>query len=532
VTSFFALARTGAFIGAVLALVACTSNVTSPTPVDDPARVTIQPDTAVLYSGLPTTFTVSGGTGSYAVSSSNQAVIQVNPVLNGRNFTVTPANVVADTPVTITVRDSGTAPLASAALTVRPGTVANDIVITPTSTQGGNCAPAVCSGGDALLFATVSQGGNPLPARGVRLDVVSGDFRFITNVPGQPEVLSTNVTVVSDQAGGVHARIRALPGAPNQTAVVQVTDLGTNAFRRALFTISQATGSSPGFFVVPDTINFTGPNNLQCAVGVRGDVSIFGGSPPYSIGSGGTAFGVSTSVVTTSGGSFYVVANGTCAENVPIPVVDSAGRTAVVTVSNVLGTNAIPDLLVSPDEVTIGECNGTATVSVAGGIPGSFTVSSGSPAITVFSNPSSRTIGISRTIGAVTTPILVGVSSGDKVATITVNLTGDALTTNCDGSSFRLTPSSVVLSSCGPVNVAVTGGAAPYTAFTNNSSLAVTPAAPTPIASGGIFAVQRAAGSATFTSGSVIVRDNAGTLRTLAVTGAGTGAGSGTGACP
>jgi hypothetical protein len=470
-------ARLGAlFLVALTA--ACESSVSGPTPVDDPARVTIQPDTAVLYSGMPTTFTVSGGTGTYAITSSNQAVVQVPSFLNGRTFTVLPANVVADTSVTLSVRDSGIAPLATASLTVRPGTVANDIVVTPTSTQGGSCAPAVCSGGDAILFTTVSQGGNPLPARGVRLEVVTGDFRFITSAPGQPESLATTTTVVSDQAGGVLARLRVLPGAPNQTGVVQVTDLGTSAFRRATFAIAQSTGSSPGFFLVPDTLTFTGPNNLACATGVRADVSIFGGSPPYTIGNGGTAFSVSQNFVSQSGGSFYIVAN-TCAENIPIPVVDSAGRTATVTASNVLGTNAIPDLVVSPTSVTLSECSSQATVTVAGGIPNSFTVSNTSNAIITSSNPSSRIIGIQRSPNQVAaTPILVGVASGDKVATITVNLTGDALNTRCDGSSLAVIPNSLDIAGCGFADAVISGGIPPYFPVTNNSSVTVQMVAP------------------------------------------------------
>ena len=515
-TSFLALARKGAFLGAMLALAACSSDVSGPTPVNDPDRITIQPETAILYSGLPTTFTVSGGTGSYAVSSSNQAVVRVDAVLNGRSFTVTPANVVVETPVTISVRDSGTAPVVSASLTVRPGTVANDIVITPTSTQGGNCSPAVCSGGDALVFATVSQGGNPLPARGVRLDVVSGDFRFITTQPGQSEVLSTSVTVVSDQAGGVHARIRALPGAANQTAVVQVTDLGTSAFRRASFTIAQATGTSPGFFTVPDTIAFTGPNTLQCASGQRADVTIFGGSPPYTIGSGGSAFGTSHNVVAASGGSFYIVANGICPTTVLIPVVDSAGRTATITVSNEFGTNAIPDLTVSPSTVTISDCGTPAFVSVAGGIPGSFTVSGGSPAIVVSPNPGTGQIAIFRARGVpATSPVTVGVASGDKVATIIVTLAGEALNTNCSASVLTVIPSSVTLTGCGFVDVQVTGGTPGYTAL-SNSSVVTTGASPM---GANFVRISRVNPSqATTNPASVTIFDSAGARREVGVT--------------
>lgn len=476
---------------AFLGVVSCSGGVSGPPPVNDPNRITILPDTATLYSGLPTTFTISGGTGAYIVSSSNQAVVAASGPVDRNTLLVVPANVVVDTAVTLTIRDTGTAPVATASLTVRPGTVSNDITVTPTATQGGGCAPAVCSGGDAIVSTTISQGGNPLPARGVRLEVVSGDFRFITSPPGFPEVLAASTTVVTDQAGGVHARIRVLPGAPNQTAVLQVTDLGTNAFRRATFTIAQATGSSPGFFAVPDTVTFTGPNNLSCAQGTRADIFIFGGLPPYNIGNGGTAFSVSQNAVSSSGGSFYVVANGICAENVPIPIVDAAGRTTTVTVSNVLGLNAVPALVVSPDTVTLSDCNASATVTVAGGIPNNFTVSSTSGAIIASSNPGAGVITITRAPNSTgTSPLLVGVASGDKVATITVNLTGDALNTRCDG-SLSVRPSTVSLAGCGFADVLVSGGTGPYTAISNSSALEIVP--PNPSAS--IIRIQRITGS-------------------------------------
>ncbi len=537
--TFPAFANPGAFARLALALVlamlaaACGSGaVSGPTPVDDPNRITLLPSTAILYSGMPTTFTINGGTGSYFLSSSNQAVVRVSESLTGsgsHSFTVIPANVVEETTVTLTVRDSGTAPVATATLTVRPGTVANDIVIIPTPTQGGGCEPAVCSGGDAILLATISQGGNPLPARGVRLDVVSGDFRFITSEPGSPEVLSATTTVVSDQAGGVQARIRVLPGAANQTGIVQVTDLGTNAFRRASFVIAQATGSSPGFFVVPDTITFSGPNDVSCANGTRADVFIFGGTPPYTVGNAGSAFGVNRNLVPLSGGSFPVVTNGTCAQDVVIPVIDAAGRTATVTVSNELGTLTVPDLVVSPTAVTISQCLTTATVTVAGGT-GSFTVTSSSEAIAA--SESSGVITIRRVAGRMaTSPVTVGVSSGNDTASITVNLAGDALDTDCAPSRLTVIPPSLTLAGCQPVTYSVFGGTPygptqlpqgyQYQFFADNSSITVAGTA-----GSNVFSVRRTPGSPTFTSGTIVVRDAVGTTRTLPVTGVGAGQGA------
>ncbi len=50
----------------------------------------------------------------------------------------------------------------------------NDVTITPSATQSASCSPALCSGGDAEVTVTISQGGIPLAARGVRFEVVSG----------------------------------------------------------------------------------------------------------------------------------------------------------------------------------------------------------------------------------------------------------------------------------------------------------------------------------------------------------------------
>ncbi|HST00241.1 MAG TPA: hypothetical protein VLJ84_01135, partial [Usitatibacter sp.] len=60
-------------------LSSCGSGAVSGTPAaNDPTRITILPATATTFSGLPTTFVISGGTGSYIVASSNQSIIPVS----------------------------------------------------------------------------------------------------------------------------------------------------------------------------------------------------------------------------------------------------------------------------------------------------------------------------------------------------------------------------------------------------------------------------------------------------------------------
>jgi hypothetical protein len=92
----------------LVAFTSCSGAVSGPAPVNDPTRITILPAIATTYSGLPTTFVISGGTGSYIVSSSDQAVIPVAGSIAGGSLTVVPNPVLADTLVTLTVRGTGT----------------------------------------------------------------------------------------------------------------------------------------------------------------------------------------------------------------------------------------------------------------------------------------------------------------------------------------------------------------------------------------------------------------------------------------
>jgi hypothetical protein len=523
------LARIALALLAFVGLASCGGAV-GPS-VSDPTRITILPATATLYSGLPTTFTISGGTGAYIVSSSNQAIIPVSGAISGSQVIVAPNPVLADTPVTLTVRDTGSTPLATAALTVRPNTVSNSITVTPSGTQGGNCAPAVCSGGDAELTATISQGGIPLAARGVRLEVISGDFRFIVTPPGTTgELLATSVDVVTDEQGGVHARIRALADAPNQTALVQVTDLGTGAFQRASFLIAQATGTSPGFFVTPSSITFTGVFTGQCANNLSAVVYVIGGLPPYNVlNSGGDAFTISNNIVSNSGESFFVTSTGICTGTGGIPIVvrDSAGHTATVTVSNVPGTTAASDVVATPDTVSLASCSASASVSVSGGT-GTYIVSSGNSSLVT--SISGNTLTIRRRVPSAapgSTSVQVSVSDGRTSDTITV--TGPGLTNPCDSSTLAVSPSTVTLASCTAVFVNATGGTGPasYSVVSDNSSVTATVNIGT-----GQIQINRTSPSGGFVPpATVTLSDNTAT-RFITVNATGTGVNSGTGPCP
>lgn len=534
----FAPAFAGRFARLVLALASivtltsCGSGaVSGPVPVNDPTRITILPATATAFPGLPTTFVISGGTGAYIVTSSNQSIIQVAGSLPGSTLTIFPNPVLVDTVVTLSVRDTGTAPVATAVVTVRPGTVSNNITITPTASQGGSCAPALCSGGDALVSATLAQGGIPLPARGVRFDVVTGDFRFVTTDPATGvETLSASVTVISDQAGNAVARIRANANAANQTALLQVTDIGTSAFQRTSFVIAQNTGSSPGFFVTPTQITFQGTRQNECAnFGISASVFVFGGVPPYTV-SNTSPFSVSTTFISLSGGNYTVTPTGSCvaAPGAPIIVADSAGHTATTTVANIPGTTTPPALSASPSKVTLSSCDGSASVTVAGGAPasGGYLASFGSNAITASVAGNTVTISRANPSPATAGPVNVGISDGITTTSVEVDLVGQGAGA-CP--ALTATPSSVTLSSCSAVTVTISGGSGPYAAASSDSS--VTVPSTTFLST---FTVKRTPGSASFTTpATVTVTDTNNPAKTISipVTGTGTGAGSGIGPC-
>jgi hypothetical protein len=224
----------------------------------------------------------------------------------------------------------------------------------------------------------------------------------------------------------VSARIRALADAPNQTALLQVTDLDSGAFQRSSFLIAQSTGTSPGFFVTPTSVTFSGRVSGQCATGQEAVFFVFGGSPPYTVSnSAPSAFTLSDGTVFNSGDGFFIRTRGPCATDAVFVVRDSAGRTVTVTASNVEGAPPTP-VVVAPEEVTITSCNDRASVTIAGGTGTYFAATSNALLVTV----SGTTATIERRSGPSgslpdPTDLQVGISDGRTNTTVDVHLVGE-----------------------------------------------------------------------------------------------------------
>lgn len=343
--------------------------------------VTISPDTATLFSELPTTFALSGGSGSFVVTSSDQNVVPVASNIRVNRFTVVPGDVGSDTSVTLTVRDANnaTAVPATAALTVKPRTISSTITITPSSSQSAACGSAICAGGDAEVSAVLSQAGVPLAGRNVQFDVLSGDVRIITSAAGTPEVDSLSGTTTTDSSGTARIRIRVLAGAPPQTALLRITDLASGFSQTASVAISSLTNAP--LSAQPNSIAFVGPNTGACATGVSADVIVTGGNPPYSI-SQPAGFIVNPTVVDSSGRRFTVTATGQCSTGSSIAVVDASGGSVAVTVTNAPGTFTPPPFVVAPTTVTFTDCGQSAGVVLAGGT-GNFFAAGNNPPLDV-----------------------------------------------------------------------------------------------------------------------------------------------------
>lgn len=409
-------------VATILTLASCGSGaVADNTPPPAPGPLSVIPATATIFSGTPTTFLVSGGTGAFSVVSSDQSIVPNAVGLAGSSFNVVANPVGADTPVTLTIRDSAGTQV-SVALTVKPRTVGSTITITPTSSQSANCgATAICSGGDAEVTATLTQNGVPFVGRPVLFEAISGDFRFITSSAGTTETLASSVTAVTDSTGTARVRIRVLPTAGPQTALLQVTDTVSGSFQRASFTIAVA--NTAQLNAQPAVINFRGLTSASCANNISADVIVVGGRPPYSISNPGS-FLVSPTVVNQSGGRFTVTATGQCATGARIAVVDALGAAVNVEVNNSEGPGAPQSnaLVVGPTALTLGtRCTSVGSFIVAGGV-GSYFAVAGDPDLSV--SISANTVSVVRSsptvVGGKTIPIAI--SDGREVATVQVTI--------------------------------------------------------------------------------------------------------------
>ena len=391
--------------------------------------VTVVPPTAVAYSGVPQTLTISGGAGPFRAFSSNSAILPVQTDVAGRTVVLLANNVTNDTPVDVTIQDLGplspVQPSFTVGVTVRAAPLLNSFTITPNQED---CGTAVCSGQTATASVVVrGPEGGPLAGRPVRFDVIGSAYSIVTNNPAQP--LTNSLTVLTDSTGTAAVVIKANTNAPSQVAQMSVTDVTSGQTLTGNFTIVQVTDGSTVLTVVPDEVEITGPFKGACSSGFRVAYFIFGGTPPYRVSSSfPAAVTLVNSVVNTNGGSFEAITNGTCVDPLVFSIVDATGLQTTAELTNVEGTAdapvVTPAVAISPPSFTSVACTGnTFNFVITGGKAPFNVVSAGG---TIVPNPVTTTPGAVAVSGFATGSgshqVLVGDSSTpQKTTSATIN---------------------------------------------------------------------------------------------------------------
>jgi len=376
-----ALAGFAALVG-VLALSACgggsgaPNNPYAPGPAT-PGPLTILPNAATAYAGIPMTLTVSGGTPPYRAFSSDPAVLPVTQSVPGDSVLLLATNVGADSVVTITVQDSaGNAAPSTVTVKASP-LLANGIVITP----NGDCAvgaSTLCSGGTGTATVVVAgPGGGGIPGRVVRFEVIFGAYQLQTSNPALP--LASTVNMTTDSSGTAAVGLAVNANAPTQIASIRATDVASGNQLTGQFLIQQVTDGSQILSVIPTgTTTIDGPSPTECSTGVSVVYHIYGGTPPYKVDA--TFAGVVTLAgvpVATNGGSFTATTNGACFQNMQFAISDASGR-VIPGGSSPLLTNELGKgtsgggtptaVTATPATITVPGCTGkTINVLVSGG---------------------------------------------------------------------------------------------------------------------------------------------------------------------
>jgi hypothetical protein len=381
-SSNFRLATKGlialAMTGVVLTLPGCGGGGSEGAPLNpspspsNPLPISVNPAAVTVYFNQPVSLLISGGVGPFRVFSSNPSILPVLQDVIGSTITISPNNVLEDTPVDLTITDI-TGGTTRATVTVKPSTVAvGNLEITPSAASPGvGCAPAVCSGQTAVAILTVkSATGTPLAGRQVRFDALQGQFNFTLDDAGSQ--LTKSITVTTDSTGRATVRLRADSNAATAFALIRATDVANGSRIDKSFAIAQFTDGTGTLSISPNSWKITGAFKGLCSGGAEAGFYIFGGTPPYRVVSsapdaiqvgnlfGGSVFGGVTTV-SSNGGYFVGRTTGVCVvnSNSILFVTDATGRTAGAGFENTEGSAEIPTspppaaLAVSPSAVSL-----------------------------------------------------------------------------------------------------------------------------------------------------------------------------------
>ena len=486
------------------------NNPYAPPPATVPP-LQILPPTITVYPGTPATVTISGGVPPYRAFTSDPSVLPVGTNVSGNTIVLAANSVSAATNVTLTVQDSATTTPVAGTVNVAPAPLLPNLI-----TVNGNSTPGcdstqntVCSGatGTARVKVTGNSGAG-IAGRSVRFDVVQGSFQIVSTNPATP--LVQTLTVVSDTNGDAVVVLNVAANTPTQAGVIRATDLTSGQSVTGTFLIQQITIDGSVLTVLPQgNTTITGPDKTHCSTGVSVTHYIFGGTPPYQVGTQFPGAVTLTGVpVTKNGGAFITTTNGTCFENLTYIITDATGRTIpngqYPTVTNELGTtDPVPPpsaLVVTPGAIAKANCvpaNTFQFIGTGGNAPYSAVVTSSSSSTTPTLSPQNN----------ISTGTAVNVSGLTSPSTTTIQLLDNStprqtatVTIDCSGSAPPPTPTPLVVTpqtqgnnttSCtGQTYLfVISGGTAPYNVFFQNPKAGATITPTQVTASGQSFTV-------------------------------------------
>jgi len=434
---FLNLIRCAFGLAAASLLASCGGGGAESRPVDT-GPFAIDPPAATWYAGVKNTFTVSGGTPPYQLTSSEPGVMPLPLVIGGHTIDVVPNQPgVVDTglpPGSLQVRTVNVTARSAEGLTATASIkVAQNFltgygmqVMSTTCTSG-----VICSGGETALAFDSTFNGILFQGHQFRFEKVRGPFQFVDplNTNNQVDV----VTVTADHEGKFAVVIRVASGIPAQTALFKVTDLVTGAYTFRAFVIATSTTTNT-LTLIPDTISLTGPDATACGSGST-DVLVFDGQAPYKIicpdPRTSVASDTSTPASSSDPGRFTVHVGqqlaGQCLTSVPCVITDANGTRAILSITTTVGAAAPAPvaLTVAPTTLTL-TCGASGAVTVVGGT-GTYSANSSHQRITA--TVSGNTVTITRLNGDVaavfptsgTVTITDGASIGSVAVTVPAN---------------------------------------------------------------------------------------------------------------
>ena len=252
-----------AWAGVILAaLASCGSGaVSSPPDTITAVPLSVSPPTADIFPGVPTIFTISGGTPAYSAFSSNGDTLFVSTPVTGNKFTVMAKTVTSDTVVNITVRDSANAIPVTVKTNIKP----NIFSVLPSS-------PITIAGTRGMLVG--QDGSCPSTAFPIKVDF------YIFGGVGSYSVTSPLTTFAEispkdriTNGGSFTATIKDC----GKTSFIVQDSIGNSLETSTVEGIKGAQGTA----IAPTAFSVT-PNTVSVACGSGASVSLTG-SGPFSV---------------------------------------------------------------------------------------------------------------------------------------------------------------------------------------------------------------------------------------------------------